>query len=184
MRSRGVATLAAMVALLAGTARVSLYAQQTALETRLKAAILSKLPQFVEWPSQAVVNRPSLDLCVIGDDAMAADLHDLVSGETIGGLPMAVRSVAPDDNVDHCHVLFVSAQRLAGTRAAVRRASSQPVLTVSDDERFLDYGGIVRIRDVDGRLRFDINAGAARRAGLRISAQLLQLAAIVRDGPE
>jgi hypothetical protein len=57
------------------------------------------------------------------------------------------------------------------------------VLTVSDDQKFLDQGGIVRLRQVDGRLRFDIDAGAARRAGLRISSQMLQLAATVRGGP-
>jgi hypothetical protein len=38
----------------------------------------------------------------------------------------------------------------------------------------------VRLRLVDGRMRFDINATAAGQAGLRISSQLLQLALSVR----
>ena len=43
-------------------------------------------------------------------------------------------------------------------------------------------GGMVALRVVGGRLRFDIDAAAARKAGLRISSQLLRLALSVRGG--
>ena len=48
----------------------------------------------------------------------------------------------------------------------------------------VDDGGIVRLRSVDGRIRFDIDVAAAQRAGLRVSSQLLQLALTVRGRPE
>jgi hypothetical protein len=65
-------------------------------------------------------------------------------------------------------------------RALLQTAASRPVLTVSDDPHFLDQGGIVQLRVVQGRLRFDIDAGAAKRVGLQISSQLLRLAVSVR----
>ena len=47
-------------------------------------------------------------------------------------------------------------------------------------DRVLDDGGMVSLRVVDGRLRFDVNMPAVERAGLRLSAQLLGLAMTVR----
>jgi hypothetical protein len=55
-------------------------------------------------------------------------------------------------------------------------------LTVGDERGFVDEGGMIALRVVDGRVRFDVNVTAARRAGLRLSSQLLQLAMSVRGG--
>ena len=69
---------------------------------------------------------------------------------------------------------------LAARRAVLQSIESSPILTVSDAPRFLDEGGIVQLKLVDNRVRFAIDATAARRAGLRLSAQLLRLAIQVR----
>lgn len=156
---------------------------QRSLEDRIKAAIVSKFPQFVEWPPAALTGRTTIDLCVSSADPIRSELEDLTSGETLAGRPLAVRMVHADQDVEGCHVLFIRAAAVPSSRALLQRARALPVLTVSDDPRFLDEGGIVRLRQVDGRLRFDVDAATAERAGLRISSQLLQLAVTVRGGP-
>src|SRR4051794_35988239 len=60
-------------------------AQSHALETRLKAAFVSKFPQFVEWPSLVAADRPSVDVCVGAPDPFGADLEELTAGETLNG---------------------------------------------------------------------------------------------------
>ncbi len=72
--------------------------------------------------------------------------------------------------------------RASGRHPLLDDARSRPILTIGDDDRFLDDGGIIRLRVVEGRVRFDVNAAAAQQAGLRISSQLLQLALSVRGG--
>ncbi|MDX1696889.1 MAG: YfiR family protein, partial [Thiohalobacterales bacterium] len=54
-----------------------------------------------------------------------------------------------------------------------------PVLTVSDIESFTTRGGIIRLRMIDNRVRFDINTAVAGNAGLSISSKLLSLATSV-----
>jgi hypothetical protein len=51
------------------------------------------------------------------------------------------------------------------------------VLTVGETVRFLREGGMVRLFHEDNRVRFQIDAGTAHKAGLRVHAQLLSLAA-------
>ena len=176
MRALLTAALVATVAL----CRVDAGAQPP-LETRIKAAIVSKFPQFVEWPPAALDGRRSLTLCVASADPILSALQELVAGDQVQGRTLAVRRVERDSDVDGCQLLFVPADALPARRGLLQRAETRPVLTVGDDQRFLDQGGIIGLREVNGRLRFDINAGAAQRAGLKISSQLLQLAVSVRE---
>jgi hypothetical protein len=54
------------------------------------------------------------------------------------------------------------------------------VLTVGEADWFLAEGGMVTLKLEAGRVRLEINLGAAQRAGLQISSKLLSLARVVR----
>ena len=180
MRLAGFVTLAVAAG---GVAHLA--AQQPVRENTLKAAIVAKLLPFVDWPAAALEGRKSIDLCVAGHNPFQADLQELEVGETLKGLPIVVRSVDRTRELDGCHALVLPAGSDSSTLRAplLHRAAALPVLTVGDDDRFLDEGGIVRLRIVDGHPRFDVDDAAARRVGLRISSRLLGLAATVRRGP-
>lgn len=181
-RRPAIAFMAAIVAASwSGAGRVR--AQDHGVEDRLKAAVVSKLPQFVDWPATSLTGRQALDVCVAAPAAFGVDLRALVAGESVKGRPLVVRDVRSDAQIDACHVLFMPAAPKGERRALLSRASSRPILTVGDDPEFLKEGGIVDLRLVDGRMRFDINVEAARQSGLRISSQLLQLAASVKGHP-
>jgi len=53
------------------------------------------------------------------------------------------------------------------------------VLTVGEEEKFIEQGGLIRFLLDDNRVRFDINDLSARKAGLKISSRLLALASHV-----
>jgi hypothetical protein len=72
-------------------------------------------------------------------------------------------------------VLFIGREAAAWNREAPE-APCPGVLMVGESEGFLAGGGMVRLEVVDGRIRFEIAAPVAARAGLVISAQLLRLA--------
>jgi hypothetical protein len=54
------------------------------------------------------------------------------------------------------------------------------VLVVSDAASMLDNGSMINLQVEDGRIVFDVELDAARRAGLVISTKLLRLARFVR----
>jgi hypothetical protein len=93
-----------------------------------------------------------------------------------------VRELPKDAPIDSCQVLFLP-ESSPSRRAVLQRVSRLPILTVGDSSTFLDEGGIVQLRLIDSRIRFDISVPAADRVGLRLSSQLLRLAVTVRGGP-
>src|SRR5690606_28222534 len=46
-------------------------------EYELKAAFLSKFPEFTEWPKEAIDSRPTIDLCVAAPNPFGAVLEKL-----------------------------------------------------------------------------------------------------------
>jgi hypothetical protein len=158
-------------------------AQDRSAEYRLKAAFVAKFPAFAEWPPQALEGRKTIDICVARPNPFGSTLDELVDGETVQGRPLVTREVSTPQTLANCHVLFVPAMPAATRKALLARAATLPALTVGDDPAFLDEGGIVQLTMSGGRVRFAVNTGAARRAGLQLSSQLLGLAVAVQGGP-
>ena len=153
-------------------------------EYHLKAAFVARFPQFVEWPSAVWEGRAALDLCVVLPNRFGTALDEQVRGETVHGRPLVLREVSPNDPFDACHLLFVSAQPREGTeRRVLAHTATRPILTVGESESFLDHGGVIVLRVVERRVRFEVDAPAAALAGLHLSSQLLRLAQRVRGGP-
>jgi len=153
-------------------------------EHQLKAAFVSKVPQFTEWPEATLDGLQRIELCVTRPNPFGTSLRELVAGERLGTRPLVVREIDSPQELDACQLLFVANQSPRERRGLLDRARTLPILTVGDAATFIDEGGIVALRMVNGRVRFDVNVEAANQAGLRLSSQLLQLALSIRGGPE
>jgi hypothetical protein len=108
----------------------------------------------------------------------------LVSGETLAGRPIVVRPVEEPNALDGCQILFLSDRSRPPVKAWLDAASNRPLLTIGDSVGFLDEGGIIALRVIDRRVRFEINAAAAARSRLQLSSQLLRLAMSVRGAAQ
>ncbi len=148
-------------------------------EYRLKAAIVYRFPQFVEWPAAALSGRDALEICVAEPNPLGDTLAELTAGESLNDRRIEVRYVSADQDIASCHVLFIPAR---APDKLLARTASLPILTIGETDDFLNGGGIIKLRVVDRKVRFEIDARAAARAGLTLSSQLLRLASNVK-GP-
>lgn len=145
-------------------------------EYRLKAAIVHRFPQFVDWPASALAGRDALEICVAEPNPLGDTLVELTAGELLNDRRIEIRYVA-DLDIASCHVLFIPSR---ASDKLLARAASLPILTIGETPGFLEEGGIINLRVVERKVRFEINARAAARAGLTLSSQLLRLASTVR----
>lgn len=151
------------------------------LEDEIKAAYLHNFTTFVEWPPLAFASTSApLVMCLAADATFARALERIIAGETIGRRPLRL-VVLETDNVARCHVLFVGRGGRDRTSRLIAAADKVPVLTVSDAPRFLQQGGMILFVLDNGRVRFDVNLGAAERAGLKVSSKLLRVARRVSE---
>ena len=153
---------------------------QSGDDSRLKAAIVSKFPEFVHWPPGALADQQEMVLCVTHRGSFAEHLRAVVTGVRVQGHPMLVRELVGPAGVSGCHVLVVAADSHLDNDELLAAVANLPVLTIGDDPALLERGAILALRPMGGRLRFDADLDAADRAGLRLRSQLLRLAVNVR----
>jgi hypothetical protein len=153
---------------------------QPSREYQLKAAFVHRFMQFVEWPQGALDAGDSVQVCVAPPDPFGDELPRVMADDELFGKRVAVRRIERPVEAAECHVVFAGAGSAAPAVLAV--VAGKPVLTVGEGEDFLEAGGIIQLRTVDRRVRFDVHLDNARRAGLRISSRLLSLALTVHGG--
>ena len=149
-------------------------------EHTLKAGFLVNFSQFTTWPKSAFDSSQSpFVIGIVGPDPFGPLLDAVTADVRVGGRPIVVRRLQTGDEIRGCHLLFVGEMQARELKRMVDLAGTAPVLTVSDEADFLGAGGIVRLRIENNRVRFDVNAAAARRAGLTFSSEMLQFAKVV-----
>ena len=148
---------------------------------KLKAAYVFNFLKFTVWPAESSPNMP-LQLCLGNADETLRRAFATLNGQSVNGRKILVRDSPIKAEAVGCHVYYL---RQGGAPVALRSlAAHRPeLLTIGDDEAFVEQGGIIGLREVDGRLQFDINLALIRRGRYQISAQLLQLARNSRMTP-
>jgi len=158
----------------AALAAVDARAEDSLEQTRVKAAFVLNFMKFTTWPEQRATAPGTLTLCATERSPLDGQLQAL-EGRDVRGLRVSVVH-RPAEEVPACDVVFVTRADAATLAALQRAAAGRPMLTISDQAGFIDRGGMIEMKLVAGRTRFDINLAAARAAGLTLSSQLLQLA--------
>ena len=161
-------------------------AQPTAsAEYQLKAVFLFNFAQFVEWPARAFRDaKAPLVIGILGEDPFGAYLDDLVSGEKIGDRPLVVHRYNRAEDLNDCHIVFISRSEARNVENIVARLKNRSLLTVSDLDAFARRGGMVRFVMEDGKIRLRINVEAAKACELTISSKILRPGTIVTPGKD
>jgi len=157
----------------------------SATEYQIKAAYLYHFTRLVDWPSTAFNGTDSFfRFCVLGKDPFDEQLKPMGKRRTYNGLPIRLSYPQSALEARDCHLLYLSITDTSRAAAILRQLKNKPILTVSSHLGFISRGGIIGFVTVNKRIRLEINRAAARRAGIDLSAKLLEVAISVKDEPE
>ena len=109
------------------------------------------------------------------------DAFDTIEGLTVRGRRLQVVRLQ-DLGETSCDILFISESERRRLDELLSSLTGQPVLTVSEVAGFAGRGGMVNFVLERKKVRFEIDVDAVDRAGLEVSAKLLRVARVVRDG--
>ena len=171
-RSRGVALALLLIGLIGPVAA------QTVSEDSLKAAFVYRFTDYVDWPAPAL-QRAEFTIAVLDDPQVAQDLERICRGHPIKGHPTRVKLVHRPKEASDAQIVFLGTGDPDAHRRFIASLSGRPVLIVTDEDQGLDEGSTINFLLVDHRLRFEISLTMATRSGLKISSQLLSVAARV-----
>jgi hypothetical protein len=153
--------------------------QQKPEEYQVKAVYLFNFGRFTEWPA-TTSKGDSFDICVLGRDPFGAALDDALAHEMIDNQKLTALRIATSRDAARCRILFVSSSEAPRVKEILTSVEKSNVLTVSDLPGFTNNGGMIQFVLKENKVRFEVNLAAAEKAGLRLSSQLLKVAADVK----
>ena len=146
-------------------------------EFEVKAAFLSSFAQFTKWPSGTFSDAGApFVIGILGDDPFGHSLEGIIQGRAVSGRKVVIRRGRNANDMRGCQIVYISGSergRLGGIIASLQGIA---ILTVGETEQFTRQGGVIGFKMEGEKVRFDINASAAKRAGLQISSRLLKIA--------
>jgi hypothetical protein len=159
-----------------------IHSQTTMSEYQVKALFLLNFVKYVEWPANAgpVANGPIV-IGIIGQHNFNDSLTSSVEGKSINGRSIVIKHFLADDDLSGCAILFISSSGSSQESAILKKAGALPILTVGEDDSFLQKGGIIDFMLKDGKIHLAINLRAAQRVKLQISSKLLSVADVVKE---
>lgn len=142
----------------------------------VKAAFLVRFADFVIWPPEA--QSRTFTVCLSPSHNLGSAVDATARGAMVRGRPVVVRQLRTTEPVAGCQILY-----LAPTDEHLLPQSRRyPILTVGEGQGFCERGGVINLRVVDDRVRFEVSLTHAKRVGLSVDSQLLRLAVAVHGG--
>lgn len=152
-------------------------------EYQLKAAFLYNFAKFITWPGATFKEADApLVLTVLGEDPFGATLEQTLAGKLVNGHPIQINRAATGSIATNCHILFIARSERERLNDILRSVAAQPVLTVSDADRFAQDGGMINLLLEGKAVRFEININATDKCGFTVNPKLGGLGRLIR-GP-
>lgn len=149
-------------------------------EYQIKAAFILNFAQFIQWPAASFgdASQPIV-IGILGDDPFGEMLEQTFANEVVGGRALVVKRARQVDDLKSSHLLFVSKSERDRVTTILNSLRDSAVVTIGEVENFAQRGGIINFYMDGRRVRFEINADAAQKKGIRIHSQLLARAKII-----
>lgn len=161
---------------------VSVPAQTSMSEYKVKALFLLNFVKYVDWP---VTARPEaanpIIIGILGQDHFSDSLTQAVEGKNFNGREIIIKHLSADDDPRGCSILFISASENSRLNEILSKTSALPILTVGENASFLEKGGIINFTLKDEKIRLEINLNVAQKVKLQISSKLLSVADAVKE---
>lgn len=152
-------------------------ASGVATESEVKAAFLFNFARYVEWPDSNE-DRP-ITIGVLGDEDFPPVLERVVRGKEVRDREVQVKRLRDTDDLRSCHIVYIGSDQAARQGEIRQSLSGASVFSVADFGGFAEAGGTANFVRSGNKVRFEINEGVARQAGLKVSSRLLRLATLV-----
>ena len=154
--------------------------QITATASDLKAAYIFNFVRFTDWPTLRDKSNGSLRLNVLNDQKIYDTLYMLSQEPSGVEMGLAVQSCLEDTCLKQSSIIFIGQSDGVDYKKLLKSLNGSAVLTISDIAGFSRNGGMIEISQDENRMVFTINLDTVKKSDLYVSAQLLQLANIIR----
>lgn len=148
---------------------------QVSLEYQVKAVYIYKLIKFIDWPEMNNSSeKKNFTIGILGDTPLIESLFELKAKNP--DFNPRIIQLDSIEELPSLHVLFISESENLNKKKIITALVGKPILTLGEDENFLQNGGMINFLLQDGKVRFDINLREFNISGIQLSSRALRAA--------
>jgi TonB family protein len=147
-------------------------------ERAVRAAYVFNITKMVEWPA----GKDRLVIGFFGASETGETLRKLLEGKISQSKPIYFLLLPSDAELPRCSLLYFADSENRKIHSMISTLGSTSVLTIGESDSFVRDGGMIGLVKVGQQIHMQINLEGARRAGIKVSPQLVNLAEIVAPG--
>ncbi len=147
-------------------------------ESTMKAVAVEKIVRFLEWPKGHPITKRESPFIIgtIGECPFGEKAAAIYENRKIKGLSVQVRTVSKLEEINQCHLLYITPVKPSELKQILAETRNQPILTFSNTQGYAEQGVLVNFYIENKKLRFEINEGEFHKAGITIDSLLLKVA--------
>lgn len=151
----------------------------TTKEQTLTVAFIYNFLKFTDWP-QTAMSGETVKIC-IADSTPFRNEFDAIAGRLAQNKTVEIESIELGENLSECKLLFLPMEeKPLRIREWLKNSANLPILTVGNQDTFLEMGGMVMLVGDAGHMQFEVSLSPVKRVGLTLNSQLLSIALKVR----
>ena len=149
---------------------------QAPLEAEIKAAFVLNFARFAEF-SLLPAEQKNIHICLSSSDEVFKHFS-IIRDKEVRGRKVILRHLAPNETTfDQCQIVYFATVQKRSHEMTSNLIDSH-VLTIGDQDDFIDQGGMIRFYLEEGKIRFEISPQNVANSQIQLSSKLLSIAKI------
>tara|TARA_R100000152_G_C6679726_1_gene113902 strand:+ start:106 stop:624 length:519 start_codon:yes stop_codon:yes gene_type:complete len=126
--------------------------------------------KYIEWPEDK--KKGDFVIAVMGDSEIIPLLKEMAEIKKVGDRNIKVVQLEEIKKGEYFHILFVPAEQNQNFSAIKSALNNEPCLLVTESDGMARNGSMINFKDVEGKLRFEVNTNKLESSGLKMSQEL------------
>jgi len=141
---------------------------------RLKSSYIYNFTKYVNWPE--TYKTGDFVIGVLGTSPIVDELNKLATSKKVISQTISVVVFNSPSEITKCHILFISNSNAGLIKEAMDKLNGISTLIIGESQGLATSGASINFIIKDGTLGFEFNEAAAKRKGLQVSSNLVELA--------
>ncbi|MGJ3234556.1 YfiR family protein [Marivirga sp.] len=126
--------------------------------------------KYIEWPEEK--KKGDFVIAVMGDSEIIPLLEEMAEIKKVGDRNIKIVKLDNVNAGEFYHILFVPSEKNQSFGDIKNKLKGQACLLVTESDGMARNGSMINFKDVNGKLRFEVNTNTLEKSGLKMSQEL------------
>lgn len=152
---------------------------------KVKAALLLNFIKYANFPKDAFpTDKSPIEVLVVGEDPFGSILAKTFAKKKLHGRTIVIKRSATVPKTMDAHLVFAGGLKDKERTALIKLSKKRPCLLIGDTPGFAAAGGFINLYLLKGKVKFEVNVERQGDTKIKLKAELLKLARIVKPSEE